>query len=143
MDASFELIRAALDTLRASPAVTALVGQRLYDRVPEKQDGTPNVAFPYVSLGPSTSIPRDYDCLFGEEITIQFDAWTNGPGEAFGSVQCRKICDAVKRALHEAELTLQDNALVTLNWEMTRVLDDPNPAIAHGVIQFTAVVETP
>lgn len=143
MDASYELILAAINQLRVTPAVTALVGARIYDRVPEKTDGTPNVAFPYISMGPSTSIPDDFDCMDGEEITIQFDVWTSGSGEAFGSVQCRKITGAMKRALHDVDLTLPVNALVTLQHEITRVLRDPNPAITHGVIQFTATVETP
>lgn len=143
MDASYELILAAINRLRATAAVTALVGTRIYDRVPEKANGTPDVVFPYVSMGPSTSIPDDFDCLDGEEITIQFDVWTSGAGEAFGSVQCRKITGAMKRALHDVDLTLPVNALVTLQHEITRVMRDPNPAITHGVIQFTATVETP
>lgn len=143
MDASYELILAAINKLRATPAVTSLVGTRIYDRVPEKTDGTPNVAFPYISMGPSTSIPDDFDCIDGEEITIQFDVWSSGSGEAFGSVECRKITGAMKRALHNVDLTLPVNALVSLRLELTRILRDPNPAITHGVIQFTGTVETP
>ena len=143
MDASFELIKAMMDRLKTTPAVTALVGQRIYDRVPEKQNGTPDVPFPYVSLGPDTSIPDDFDCMDGEELTVQFDVWSSGSGDAYGSVQCRKICGAIKKALHDADLSLQTNALVSLQYEMRRIIDDPNPAITHGVIQFTATVETP
>ena len=143
MDASFELIKAMMDRLKTTPAVTALVGQRIYDRVPEKQNGTPDVPFPYVSLGPDTSIPDDFDCMDGEELTVQFDVWSSGSGDAYGSVQCRKICGTIKKALHDADLSLQTNALVTLQYEMRRIIDDPNPALTHGVIQFTAIVETP
>lgn len=143
MDASVELLTAALNRLRATTAVTMFVGQRIFDRVPEQQDGTPAVAWPYISLGPSSAIPDDYDCVDGEEITIQFDVWTSGSDEAFGSTQCRKISGAVKRALHDVDLALTVNALVTLQWETTRIVDDPNPAISHGVVTFTATVETP
>lgn len=143
MDASYELILAAINRLRATTAVTTLVGTRIYDRVPEDQSGAPAVAFPYISIGPSTSIPDDFDCMDGEEVTIQFDVWTSGSGEAFGSVQCRKISGAIKRALHDADLTLTTNALVSFQHELTRILRDPNPAITHGVIQFTGTVETP
>lgn len=146
MDASYELIRAMLDRLRATAAVTDLVGTRMYDRVPTRQTNNgpvPDVPYPFISIGPGTSIPDDYDCIRSEEITIQFDVWSSGAGEAYGSVQCRKICNALKQALHDVDLTLTENALVTLQWELTRILDDPNPAINHGVIQFTATVETP
>jgi hypothetical protein len=141
VDASLELIIAALNRLRTTPAVTAFVGQHIYDRVPEKQDGAPNVPFPYISVGPSSAVPDDFDCVGGEEITFQLDVWTNGANEAYGSVQCRKVSAAVKRALHDAELSLSVNALVTLQLEAMRILTDPNPAIHHGALTFTATVE--
>ena len=143
MDASFELIKAMMDRLKATPSVTALVEQRIYDRVPEEQIRGGNIVFPYISLGPDTSVPDDFDCMPGEELTIQWDVWTSGNGEAYGTAQCRKVCGAVKRALHDAELTLPTNALVSLQFELRRIIDDPNPAISHGVMQFTATVETP
>lgn len=139
MDASVELIKAVFDRLKATSAVTTFVAQRIYDRVPDAQE----VPFPYVSLGPSSAIPDDFDCLYGEEVTIQLDVWSSGSGEAYGTVQCRKICGAIKKALHDVDLSLNTNALVTLQHEITRIIDDPNPAINHGVIQFTATVETP
>lgn len=142
MDASVELIKAMFDRLRATAAVTALVGQRIYDRPPEI-NGAVNVPFPYITLGPDTSLPDDFDCIESEELTVQFDVWTSGTGEAFGSVQCRKICGAVKKALHGVDLDLPTNALVSLELELRRIIDDPNPAITHGVVQFTATVETP
>lgn len=143
MDASFELIKAMMTRLKASLEVTAFVGQRIYDRVPEQQNNSGDLAFPYISLGPDTSVPDDFDCLDGEELTIQWDVWTSGDGEAYGTAQCRKICGAVKKALHDAELSLTTNALVSLQFELRRIIDDPNPAISHGVMQFTATVETP
>lgn len=144
MDAGTELIQAMFDTLRATTALTDIVGDRIYDRVPEDPvSGEVSVPFPYMSLGPSVSIPDDYDCMMGESITVQWDAWTNGDGDSYASVTCRKICDIVKRTLHDAELALTNNALVTLQCVMVRVLNDPNPAIGHGVVQFTAVIETP
>lgn len=143
MDASAELIKAMFDRLKATSAVTVLVGQRIYDRPPEKTTAQPEIPFPYITLGPDTSIPDDFDCLNGEELTVQFDIWSSGTGEAFGTMQCRKICDGVKRALHNVDLNLPTNALVSLSFEMRRIIDDPNPAINHGVVQFTAIVETP
>lgn len=142
MDASVELIKAMFDTLRTNAAVTSIVGQRIYDRPPET-NGAVNVPFPYITLGPDTGIPDDFDCIESEELTVQFDVWTSGTGEAFGTVQCRKICGAIKKALHNVDLDLPTNALVTLRMEMRRILDDPNPAISHGVVSFTATVETP
>lgn len=144
MDASVELLGAIFAQLRATATVTGYVGTRIYDRAPTSPDGKAlPVPFPYVTNGPSTALPDDYDCLYGEEVTIQLDIWSSGAGEAASTAECRKICNAIKRALHDAELTLTINALVTLQWELTRIIPDPNPAIKHGVVQFTATIETP
>lgn len=141
MDASIELVTAMLVALRADTALLELVESTdIYERAP---DGPWPDELRIISLGPSTSIPDDYDCMNGEEITIQWDVWTSGTGESYGSAMCRKICNRIKQTLHDAELALTHNALVTLQWEFTRVLDDPNPAIRHGVVQLTANVETP
>ena len=144
MDASTELLRAVFDRLKATAAITALVGQHIYDRAPADQSGNRvDVPYPYITAGPTTAIPADFDCLDGEEITIQLDVWSSGALDASTSAQCRKISDLVKRALHDVDLTLTENALVTLQWELTRILDDRNPTIRHGAIQFTATIETP
>ncbi|MGB3445737.1 MAG: DUF3168 domain-containing protein [Xanthobacteraceae bacterium] len=140
---TFELVAAAIAKLRATPAVTGFVGTKIYDRVPEKQDGTPNVTSPYISFGPVTGSPDDADCSDAVEVTFQVDVWSWGNGEAYGSAECHKISDAVRRALHNAELTLSVNALVTLTCELFRILRDDDGVTNHGVIQFSAVVETP
>lgn len=145
MEPSYELQLAALNKLRETPALVAIVGQKIYDRVPEKQQGNrtvPNVTSPYISFGPVTSIPDDSDCIDGEEITFQIDAWSWGQGEAYGSVQVRKIAGLVKKALHRADLSLSTNALVSIRHEMTRILRESDGITNHGVIQFTALVET-
>ena len=142
MDASRELLTAMLNALRADTAVTAKVGQRIVDR-PQGRNGKPAAAYPYISVGPSTAVPDDAACITSEELTLQLDVWTSGDDNAFASSECRDIAAAVKRRLHNADFTLSENALVTLTWELTRILDDPNPAIRHGAVQFTAIVETP
>lgn len=142
-DASVELISAQFAALRANTELMAEV-TGLYDRVPMDQvNGEPLVTYPYISLGPSTAVPDDYDCMDGEEITIQWDVWTHGDDDAYATKKLRRICNMIKRTLHGAELALTNNALVALRHELTRITDDPNPAIGHGVVQFTGVVETP
>ncbi len=146
MDPTFELALAAMNKLKATAPLTAFVAQRIYDRVPEKQTASgpvPDVPFPYISLGPTTATSDDYDCLDGLEISLQFDVWSSGSGEAYGSVQCRKIADLVRRALHNADLVLANNALVTLTHSLTQILRDPDGTVNHAVVQFMALVEVP
>lgn len=146
MDPTLDLALAAMNKLKATAAITALVAQRIYDRVPEKQTSSgpmPDVPFPYISLGPTSATSDYYDCIDGLEVTLQFDVWSSGSGEAYSSVQCRKIADLVRRALHDAELSLSSNALVTLTHRLTQIMRDPDGVTNHGVVQFMALVEVP
>lgn len=140
MSPDLELINAALTVLRADSTLTGLVpATRFYDRVPEK----PAPAMPYVSIGPTSSLPDDFDCLDGEEISFQLDVWSQGANEAYSSAECRRIVDQVKRLLHNAELSLSVNAVASLQLELKRIVRDPDGVTNHGILQFTAVVETP
>ncbi|MGV8830342.1 MAG: DUF3168 domain-containing protein [Devosia sp.] len=148
MEPTYELQLAALNALRASAALTAIVGTKIYDRVPEKLAAgilVADVASPYISFGPVTVIPDDADgsdCIDSEEITFQIDVWSWGPGLAYGSIQARQIAGLVKKTLHKADLVLTTNALVSIRHELTRILRDSDGVTNHGVIQFTALVET-
>lgn len=145
MEPSYDLQLAALNKLREVAALTAIVGNKIYDRVPEKLSGgalVPDVASPYISFGPVTSAPDDADCIDGEEITFQIDVWSWGSGLAYGSVQARQIAGIVKKVLHKADLDLSTNALVSIRHEMTRILRESDGVTNHAVIQFTATVET-
>ena len=148
MEPTYELQLAVLNKLRATTALVALVGTKIYDRVPEKTAGgaiVPDVTSPYISFGPVTSVPDDADdsdCINSEEITFQIDVWSWGSGLAYGSVEARQISGLVKKALHKADLSLATNALLSIRHELTRILRDSDGKTNHGVIQFTATVET-
>lgn len=148
MDASLDLINAAFAKLRATPALMSIV-TGIYDEVPRQQDGSPNVASPYVSLGPSDSTSEDYDpgasgtSGDAEGISFQIDAWSWGAGEAFSTAEVRKIAALIRKTLHHAELELAENSLVTIVHEVTRILKDPDGTTRHAAIQFSAVVDIP
>lgn len=144
MEPTYELQLAALNRLRETTALVAIVGTKLYDRVPEKQINgviVPDVASPYVSFGPATVISEDIDCIDGLEVTFQIDAWSWGAGEAYGSVEVRKIAGIIRKALHKTELALNDNAFVSIRHELTRILRESDGVTNHAAIQFTALVE--
>lgn len=138
MSADIPLISALFARLLATPAVANPLGGRIWDRAPI--EGA--TVYPYLTLGPSVSLPDDYDCLDGEEVTVQFDVWSKGDDEAYSTMECRRICNAIKKALHDEELDLDGAALASLSLSTLRILGDPDPGITHGVVQFTAVVET-
>ncbi len=138
MDASYELQIAIVGALKSDGAVRRLVGDRVYDNVPRDANGKIATAnFPYISLGPEQTLPDGYDCQDGSEITIQIDAWSR----AVGFPEVKKIADAVRKVLHDADLALVENALVSIEFESRRVLRDPDGKTSHAVITFRAVVE--
>lgn len=143
MAPDLELIAACFARLRLDSGVTALVpATAIYDRVPETQDGMPAVPSPYIATDYTSIIPEDADCIPADEIEFQIDAYSWGSGEAYSSAQVRKIADAVKRSLHEAEFDLTVNALASIRHSLTRVQRASDWITNHAAIRFVAVVET-
>ena len=130
---SLELQGKIVERLKASAAVTALVGNRVYDQIPATK------TFPYISIGPDQSIFDDLDCEKGFEIFIQIDAWSR----AVGYPEVKRIADAVFNSLHRYDLPLVDNALVSFEHRQLRTLREPDGLTSHAVIEFVALVEQP
>ncbi|WP_043062372.1 DUF3168 domain-containing protein [Brucella anthropi] len=130
---TYELQGQIVTRLKASPELTALIGGRIYDRVPESP------TFPYVSFGPSDEISDNADCIDGFEVTMQLDVWSR----AVGFPECRRIVDAVRKALPEDGITMADNALVMFNHRISRVFRDQDGLTSHGAMTFEAFVEQP
>lgn len=134
MSASSELQELIETTLRADAGVGAIVGDRIYDEAPPESNRT----YPDVTFGTSDFLPDDDECITGRSETIQLDCWTRDHGRL---KSCRALVDAVKAALHEADLTLSNNALVFIRVALVRVMRDQDGLTGHGVVQVTASVE--
>lgn len=130
---SLELQGAIVERLKAFPSLMALVQERIYDDVPTA------ATFPYVSWGPDQSVQDDADCITGFEVSIQIDAWSRKRGLP----EVKAVAEAVRAALHDYELDLTENALVSLQHTSTQNLRDPDGLTNHAIIQFTALVEQP
>lgn len=132
---SLEIQGLIVSTLNANAAVMALVNG-VYDSVPENPWGT---KLGYISLGPEDNNVDDADCVNGWEMFHQIDVWSRKPGR----VHAKQICAAVKAAFHHANLTLTDNALVSIECVFERILKDPDQQTTHGVMQFRIAAEEP
>lgn len=133
MSVSAALQKAIYDALVADVDVGALIGDRIYDRMPSI--GT----FPCATFGPTQQLEDDADCITGEEHFIQLDCWSEDQGRLIG---CKRIVDAVKAALHGAALSLPDPyALAFMRVTDARVFLDSDGTTAHGVLTVQAVVE--
>jgi predicted DNA-binding protein len=130
---SLELQGAIIKRLKAFAPLSAIVGDRIYDQPP----GT--VTFPYVSLGPDDAVSDDAECLTSFEVTIQVDAWSKNAGR----VELKQVSEAVRAALHDHDLALEANALLSIRHRQTRHLPDPGGETNHAAIEFVALVEQP
>ena len=128
---ALELQAVIVSRLKADNAVRALVADRVYDNVPKNAD------FPRISLGATDETSDDADCIEGLSISFQIDCWSR----EVGFPQVRQMSDAVRRALHDADLVLAENALVSLTHRQTRVSRDPDGLTSHAAMTFDAFVE--
>jgi hypothetical protein len=131
MSPELELQGVLVQALKASVDVSALVDDRVYDTVPM------NAELPYISLGPMIATSDDAECITGFEIMVQIDSWS----QAVGLPECKRIVDAVRVTLHDADLAMGVNALVMIEHQTSNVSRDPDGITNHGMSEFVAFVE--
>lgn len=132
MSVSVSLANFVIAALKADPIVASLVGSRIWDHPPANRD------FPYISLGPDDFRVEDADCIPMREQTLQIDCWSRENGKKW---PCKEIVDAVVSVLRDIDGDLADGALVETRIDLARVIDDPDRITAHGIVQFTAIIE--
>lgn len=135
MSASAALQGILISALRGSSAVAAFVGSRVWDNARRKSDPE----YPYITLGPSQELDDGAECIDGAECFQQIDVWTDEDGS---QITAKRICGAVKKALHGVDLPIPDPfSLVLIEVESSRVVGDPDEKIAHGIVNVRALVE--
>ena len=131
-DASLPLQKAIVARLKTDAAMIALVAGRVYDNVP------PGATKPYVSVGPFDALTISADEYEGSETTLQFDGWAPGPE----STQVKQLGRAMRAALHEADLALDENQrLQFLVVDAVRYLLEPDGMTQHAVVTLRARTE--
>jgi len=129
----YQLQKAIVQRLKADGQVSGFVQGRIYDDVPA--DG--EVEFPYISIGAVAIRSRQADCFDLVEVTFQLDVWSR----ASGMEELSEIAEAVRAALHDADLQLESHLLVYLNHEQTHELYDPDGMTTHAALSFEATIE--
>lgn len=130
-DPVLELQGAIIMRLKATPAVTALVGARIGD-IPQS-----TWAKPYISIGPCNYVAELIDCIDGGEVMIQVDCWS----DATVLSQVRQVADAVRRSLRNWDPPLATNALVSFEpWRTDFITDG---AIKQASLRYAAIIEEP
>lgn len=129
---AWELQKAVYGALAADAALgTLLGGERIYDDVPR------GAAFPYVTVGPSTTRDWSTGTESGAEHLVSLRVWSKAGGEK----EVHLVMEALRAALHEASLTLTGHRLVSLRHEMSDAMRGADGETYQGVARFRAVTE--
>jgi hypothetical protein len=125
---SFEaaLQKAVFDTLTAYPGMPAV-----YDDVPV------NAPAPYVVVGEDTHIPFDTDDSLGAESTLTIHVWSRYRGKK----EAKDIQALVYAALTRQSLPVEGHDLITIEFEYSEVLLDPDGLTRHGVQRLRSLCE--
>lgn len=143
MDPTLELIKEILEILRNDANLTAALGSnnKVFDRVPEKQDGTPNVESPYISVGSTNYSSEDFDCVDAATLSIQLNCWSWGDGEQYSSAEVRKLAFLVRKALNNKEINLSQNGFVSLRHLLTAFNRASDGVTNQAAIQFESEID--
>ena len=118
------------DALLADPTIDGLV-TGVFDYVPE---GT---AEPYITVGEAIETPDNTHSGFGHQSVATLHIWTRQRGHAQGL----QILEAVKRVLDHQRVTIADRHLVSVRFEFSQTLRDPNPEIRHIPARFRVTTQ--
>lgn len=130
--ASWALQRGVYQALVGSSVLTTLLGgPRIYDDAPRA------AAFPFVTLG--QSVIRDWSTGTedGGEHELTLHVWSRAGGKR----EVLAIVEAIKAALHDQPLLLEDHYLVNLCRQFSEVRLDPDGDTFHGIVRYRAVTE--
>jgi len=111
--------------------------EAIYDYAPQ-DEVTGDGGFPYLVIGEDTAAPWDRDDSTGAEWTIALHSWSRYRGQK----EIKQIQDACYDVLNRASLSVTGFHLVTVEWEFSESLLDPDGLTHHGVQQYRIRLQT-
>jgi hypothetical protein len=130
-DPSLPLQGAVTTALKASSALHAILGDRVYDAVPLP------ATYPYINVGEGHVIGDDSEeCADASEIYIQVHAWSR---DTLGYTQVKRIADGICIALN-AKPSLSGFVVTACQWTQTQYLTDPDGQTRHAMVEFRYLI---
>ncbi|WP_417435110.1 DUF3168 domain-containing protein [Hoeflea sp.] len=121
-----------VERLNADPDVLAITGEgRIFDRLIIRAEP------PYLVLGETVTTDFSTGEADASEHRFEIEAWTRQNGRK----QAVELADAVRAALHDADLTLAGAVLVNLRHERTVSRRAPKSGLHVARLRFRAVTE--
>ena len=125
------LAEAVIAALKASAAVRAIAGRRVY-----MTDVPKRLIFPYCTVSLPVCVEDDTEVRKSWRVTVQVDAWSRakGPGETMDLT-------AALRAALDGITAVSGFALCWKEFRFERQSRDPDGLTKHGLVQFEFSVE--
>jgi hypothetical protein len=132
LSAEHALQKAIHARLSADASLAALMGApRIHDEAPQR------TAFPYVTFAASTVRDWSTGSEAGHEHLLSLHVWSRVAGRR----EAHAIMLAIRNALHDASLALDDHRLVNLRHESSDVRREEDGDTIRGLLRFRAVTE--
>lgn len=129
--ANDELQAAIFAHLEADQTIQALVGGRIFDRVPA------DAQLPYVQFSKCNGNREHMSCVKSWTLFPDIDVWSSDVGFS----EANRIMAAVAESLDGAPLVLETMRLVLIVEYKTDVFRDADGLTSHGIVTFKAIVE--
>lgn len=119
------------DCLRASAALAAVVGVRVYDSVPQ------NVTFPYVVIGEDIHTEWSAHYEVGSSASITVHTWSRHRGQK----ETKTIQGLIFAALDRITLTAAGYDIISCDSEGSQSFLDVDGLTRHGISTFKVLLE--
>ena len=126
----FALQTAIYSKLSADNNLTAVLGAKVFDDIPE------NTSYPYVQLGEDTAIDYSTKDSTGSEVSVNIDVWSRYRG----SLEAKNIMDRIHTLLHDSSLSVTGANFISMRFEFSDIIRDPDGITRHGVMRFRAIM---
>ncbi len=121
-------------------ALTTAIGQRLegVDSLVRIYNATDAKAlYPCATIGEADEYDSSTECLDGSRVWFPVHVWT----QESGTRRCQQVGRDVRARLDNHDLSVPGHRVICLFFERARYMRDPDPGLAHGVIEFEIEIE--
>ena len=131
-EATLPLQAAVVAALKAHAPLTALVGAKVYDRVP------PNTLPPYCTISGWQEIEDGTDCSDASEVFFDVQCFST----AVGRPEAARIAGAVKAALHRLVPTVTGWTDAEISYRSTHYFPESDGITTRAVVNFQVLTDS-
>ena len=117
--------------LQSNSELAALVGNRIYDAVPQ------SVTFPYVTLGEDVITDWSTSYEDGASISFTVHVWSRHRGRE----ETKGIQGAIYNALNRADVSALNYDIIAIDFETSQSFLDADALTRHGVSTFRMLID--